>query len=65
MEAILSLSRRLNLDVIAEGVETEQLLVQVRGLRCQLVQGFLTGRPDPELRGQPVRRSVAYSSGTA
>ena len=45
VEAVLSLSRRLNLDVIAEGVETEQQLLQVRSLDCQFVQGYLTGRP--------------------
>ena len=65
VEAILSLSRRLDLDVVAEGVETEQQLLQVRGLRCQLVQGFLTGRPDPDLRDRPVRRSFACGSGIA
>ena len=45
VEAVLSLSRRLNLGVIAEGVETEQQLLQVRSLDCQFVQGYLTGRP--------------------
>lgn len=49
VQAILSLGRRLNLDVIAEGVETEQQLFQIRSLGCQLVQGFLTGRPGPDL----------------
>ncbi len=48
VETILSLGRRLNLDVVAEGVETEQQLLQVRNLGCQLVQGFLMGRPEPD-----------------
>lgn len=62
VEAILSLCRRLNLDVIAEGVETEQQLLQVRDLRCQLVQGFLTGRPSPDLHIQRVRRNPACNT---
>ena len=49
VETILSLGQRLNLNVVAEGVETEQQLLQVRRLGCQLVQGFLTGRPVPDL----------------
>jgi len=48
VQAILSLGQRLNLDVIAEGVETEHQLLQLRNLGCQLVQGFLTGRPEPD-----------------
>ena len=47
VQTIVSLGQRLGLEVIAEGVETEQQLIQVRNLGCQLVQGFLTGRPGP------------------
>ena len=45
VEAILSLSRRLGLEVVAEGVETEQQLQLMRTMDCRLVQGFFTGRP--------------------
>jgi diguanylate cyclase (GGDEF)-like protein len=48
VEALLSLSRRLRLTVVAEGVETEAELAQLRAMGCGLVQGFLTGRPVPE-----------------
>jgi diguanylate cyclase (GGDEF)-like protein len=47
VQVILSLGRRLNLAVVAEGVETERQLRQLRELGCQFVQGFLTGRPTP------------------
>jgi diguanylate cyclase (GGDEF)-like protein len=45
VEAILLLGRRLNLRVVAEGVEDETQLQRLRELRCPLVQGYLTGRP--------------------
>jgi len=45
VEAVLLLSRRLGLDVVAEGVETQAQLDMLRELRCPLVQGFLKGRP--------------------
>jgi diguanylate cyclase (GGDEF)-like protein len=45
VEAVLSLSRRLGLNVVAEGVETQAQLDILRDLRCPLVQGFLKGRP--------------------
>lgn len=45
VEAILSLSRRLQLSVVAEGVETEDQLTLLRRLDCSFVQGHLTGRP--------------------
>jgi diguanylate cyclase (GGDEF)-like protein len=45
VQAILSLAGRLNLTVVAEGVETERELNQLRKLGCRLIQGYLTGRP--------------------
>jgi len=45
--AVLSIGAALNLEVIAEGVETEQQLDEMRRLQCKHVQGYLTGRPRP------------------
>ena len=47
VEAVLSLSARLNLRVVAEGVETEQQLALLRRIGCGMVQGYLTGQPVP------------------
>ncbi len=48
MDSILMLGRRLDLGVVAEGVETHEQLALLRRQRCPEVQGFLTGRPLPE-----------------
>jgi diguanylate cyclase (GGDEF)-like protein len=45
--ALLTVATALGLDVIGEGVETEQQLAALRELGCGYVQGYLTGRPMP------------------
>jgi diguanylate cyclase (GGDEF)-like protein len=45
--AILALGRRLGLSVVAEGVEEEGQLARLRGMGCELGQGFLFARPAP------------------
>jgi len=45
LQAILGLSRKLGLGVIAEGVETRTQLHLLRQQGCQDIQGFLVGKP--------------------
>ncbi len=45
MDAVVRLAHDLDLEVVAEGVETERELATVRALGCDLVQGYLLGRP--------------------
>jgi len=45
VEAILSMGHALELQVVAEGVETEEQLKRLCDLGCDLVQGFLLSRP--------------------
>ncbi|UBV42462.1 EAL domain-containing protein [Deinococcus taeanensis] len=45
--ALISLGRSLNLNVVVEGVETQEQLQALRDLGCSAVQGYLTGRPGP------------------
>jgi diguanylate cyclase (GGDEF)-like protein len=45
--ALCDMAVALGVQVVAEGVETPQQLAAVGGLGCQLVQGFLLGRPMP------------------
>jgi diguanylate cyclase (GGDEF)-like protein len=58
VEAILSLGDRLNLAVVAEGVETEAELEVLRRLGCRFFQGYLAGRPE-EHRRYPRNRGGA------
>jgi diguanylate cyclase (GGDEF)-like protein len=45
--AVISLARTLNLDVVAEGVETAEQALFLRGRQCNTLQGYYFGRPCP------------------
>ena len=45
--AIVAMARSLNLDVTAEGVETEEQATFLRSLACHQAQGYYFGRPMP------------------
>jgi diguanylate cyclase (GGDEF)-like protein len=47
LEGILGLADKLNLTVIAEGIETPEQHQQLRRLGCPLGQGYLLARPAP------------------
>lgn len=47
IRATIQVARSLNLDVIAEGVETEEQLEMLNGLDCNKIQGYLFSRPLP------------------
>ena len=42
---IVDLVRRLNMEVVAEGIERASQLTQLAALQCDYGQGFLFGRP--------------------
>ena len=43
--AIIALAHSLEMDVVAEGVETESQLDKLRSMMCDEMQGFLLGKP--------------------
>jgi len=45
--ATLALGRALSMDVVAEGIETEQQASSLRELACPIAQGYLFARPLP------------------
>jgi EAL domain-containing protein (putative c-di-GMP-specific phosphodiesterase class I) len=45
VDAILAMSRRLNLDVVAEGVETVEQLKFLQRHNCPRVQGYYFSKP--------------------
>ena len=48
VSSTISLAGKLNLTVVAEGVETNDQLVSLRVSGCEQVQGYLFSRPVPE-----------------
>lgn len=46
--AIISLAHNLGLQVVAEGVETQEQFQEISRLGCDLAQGYLIGRPMDE-----------------
>jgi diguanylate cyclase (GGDEF)-like protein len=47
VRAVLGLGQKLNLLVVAEGVENQEQLAILRHERCDEMQGYLIGRPNP------------------
>jgi EAL domain-containing protein (putative c-di-GMP-specific phosphodiesterase class I) len=47
VRATMAMARSLKLEITAEGVETERQLDFLQALGCDLVQGYLLGRPEP------------------
>jgi EAL domain-containing protein (putative c-di-GMP-specific phosphodiesterase class I) len=47
VSTILSLARSLRLEVVAEGVDSEDQAKMLRLLRCDQMQGYLFSRPVP------------------
>ncbi|TWB33663.1 putative bifunctional diguanylate cyclase/phosphodiesterase [Nitrospirillum viridazoti] len=46
--AVIAMAHHLGLETIAEGIETEAQLDCLRELGCDIIQGYLLGRPMPE-----------------
>lgn len=47
IEAVIALGRALDLDIVAEGIETESQRAMLVALGCEYGQGYLFGRPRP------------------
>lgn len=64
VSAIITLARNLEMEALAEGVETEDELAALIELGCDSVQGFLTGRPLPLEQAQALiaRQAAATDS---
>ncbi len=45
VRTINTLANNLGMDVVAEGIETEDQLMQLRGMGCGYGQGYLFSRP--------------------
>jgi len=47
VKAFVDLAHALNMEVVAEGVETEEVLQLLRDARCDQAQGYLLAKPMP------------------
>ncbi|KIO48066.1 bifunctional diguanylate cyclase/phosphodiesterase [Nitrosospira sp. NpAV] len=45
VSAIIKLAHTLEMDVVAEGVETDSQFAKLKGMMCDEMQGFLLGKP--------------------
>ena len=69
VKTILMLGENLNVEVVAEGIETEQQLELLRSFGCHAGQGFLFSKPVPAKDAEKLLReglnlSVFDSAGT-
>ena len=61
--AVIGIAEALELEVVAEGVETESQLAAVKALGCHHAQGYLFSRPVPAAEAGALLRGVRLSSG--
>ena len=47
LKFVMQLAKQLKMEVLCEGVETEEFCKYLQSLGCNLVQGFLFERPIP------------------
>jgi diguanylate cyclase (GGDEF)-like protein/PAS domain S-box-containing protein len=45
VSTILTLAKNLGMDVVAEGVETREQIIQLTDMKCEYVQGFMLSKP--------------------
>jgi EAL domain-containing protein (putative c-di-GMP-specific phosphodiesterase class I) len=58
LRTIVALANNLGMDVIAEGVETQEQLMELSGLNCEFVQGYLLSHPiDAEAMGALIQET--------
>jgi diguanylate cyclase (GGDEF)-like protein/PAS domain S-box-containing protein len=59
IETIILLGKNLGIDVVAEGIETDEQLERLKSIHCQQGQGFLFSRP---IEGESIRAMIRTGS---
>jgi EAL domain-containing protein (putative c-di-GMP-specific phosphodiesterase class I) len=49
VHSTIELAHNLGLKVVAEGVENQTTLLQLRNLKCDVAQGYYLSRPIPKI----------------
>jgi diguanylate cyclase (GGDEF)-like protein len=65
VRSTIDLGRNLGLEVVAEGVETQEVWAELRALGCSLAQGYLISRPSPAEELEPLFDERARPAGAA
>jgi diguanylate cyclase (GGDEF)-like protein len=65
VRSTIDLGRNLGLEVVAEGVETQDVWNELRALGCSLAQGYLIGRPVPAEELMPLLEERGLEAGAA
>ena len=47
IDSFIELAGKLGIHIVAEGIETEQQLVYLRQVNCDMVQGYIFSKPLP------------------
>lgn len=63
MSFVIGLAKWMNLYVIAEGVETREQLDLLRGMDCNLAQGYYFSKPLPENEFEEILRKSGKTNG--
>lgn len=61
VRTIVTLAKSLNLQIVAEGIETVEQLELLQHLGCQMAQGFLFSKPQPEPEARKLLGKVWFS----
>jgi EAL domain-containing protein (putative c-di-GMP-specific phosphodiesterase class I) len=60
VRTIMTLASNLGMEVVAEGIETEEQLAQLRALKCEYGQGYLFSHPvNAELAGAMMMKNFS------
>jgi len=59
IKLIVGMAKSLNMRTVAEGVETQEQLINLQALGCDFVQGYLFSKPQPFIAGEIRNGSIS------
>ncbi len=62
VQTIIDLCRRLDLEVVAEGVETLQIMETLSDMQCAVLQGYYFSHPLPAIEARYLTENVSQSA---
>lgn len=65
VQALISMTHSMGMSVVAEGIETQAQLTYLQAYQCDVLQGFLLGKPMPAKKVEALLRRLALKQGKA